>query len=76
MENNTIKTNVEINKNNKFYLEVKEQRGGLLTKVESENSTICTYNPNFALNFSSKYFAKKFINKNNLNKQFRVIQLW
>jgi hypothetical protein len=67
--------NVEINKNNKFYLEVKEQRGGLLQRVESENITICTFNANFALNFTSKYYAKKFINKNNLNKQFKVICL-
>jgi hypothetical protein len=62
-------------KTNKFYLEVKEQRKGLLVKVESENCTICTYNYNLALNFNSKYFAKKFINKNNLNNKFKVIYI-
>ena len=60
--------------NNKFYLEVNGQRKGLLVKVESENCTICTYHYSSALNFNSRYFAKKYIVENNLVKQFKIIQ--
>jgi hypothetical protein len=62
-------------KTNKFYLEIKDQRKGLLINIESENCTICTYNYNLALNFNSRYLAKKYINENNLNKQFKVIYI-
>lgn len=62
-------------KNNKFYLELKDQRKGLLVNVETENCTICTYNYNLALNFKSRYLAKKFINQNKLNNSFKIINI-
>jgi hypothetical protein len=62
-------------KNNKFYLEIKDRRKGLLVSIESENCTICTYAQNLALNFNFKYLAKKYINDNKLNNQFKVIEL-
>ncbi len=62
-------------KNNKFYLEIKDQRKGLLVNIESENCTICTYNYNLALNFNSRYLATKYINQNKLNNTFKAIQI-
>ena len=61
--------------NNKFYLEAKDFRKGLLVKVETESVTICTYNYNLALNFNSKYLAKKYININKLTNQFKIIEI-
>jgi len=60
--------------NNKFYLEVKGQRKGLLVNIESENCHICTYYYSLALNFNSRYFAKKYIHKNNLDNKYKIIQ--
>jgi hypothetical protein len=62
-------------RNNKFYLEIKDQRKGLLMHIEGENCTICTYNYNLALNFNSRYLATKYINQNKLNNSFKAIQI-
>jgi hypothetical protein len=60
---------------NKFYLEIRDQRKGLLVKIETQTCYILTYSQSTALSFKSRYLAKKFINKNNLNNHFKVILL-
>ena len=46
-------------KNNKFYLENKDQRKGLLVNIETDNCSYCTYNYKLALNFNSSLSFNK-----------------
>ena len=62
-------------KNNKFYLENKDQRKGLLVNIETDNCSYCTYNYKLALNFNSKYLAKKYVNINKLTNRFKIIEI-
>lgn len=62
-------------KTTNWYLQTKDRMHCFLIKIESENTTRCTFNENMAMKFVSKQDALKFSLENKIAKQFKPIEL-